>query len=238
MASAPSDPRGTRTLRVMTWNVRDLLGDPFAVSRVLRAARADVACLQEVSRWPGSRQRLLRLSREVGMYFVAGGRASAGTALLVSLRTRTDDAQAVRLPVSGWRTRPRGAVRTMVSLPGTQRVSVTCVHLGLDATERAAHVASVLRSLAPDAPAVVAGDLNEPPGGPSWRALAPRAADRGEGSGVTFSATRPRHRIDAVLVDPSLEVVSYGFPDGVSDADVLAASDHRPVMAEIVLPPR
>lgn len=234
MEQTPPGP----ALRVMTWNARDLLGDPFAVIRVLRAARADVVCLQEVSRWPGSRQRLIRLSRQAGMYFVAGGRASAGTAMLVSIRTRSDGAQAVRLPVSGWRTRPRGAVRAMVSLPGTQRISVTCVHLGLEPRERALHVASVLATLPPDVPAVVAGDLNEPPGGPSWSALAPRAVDRGEGSALTFSAARPRRRIDAVLVDPGLEVASYGLPPDVSDADVLAASDHRPVLAEIVLPPR
>jgi endonuclease/exonuclease/phosphatase family metal-dependent hydrolase len=110
------------------------------------------------------------------------------------------------------------------------------VHLGLDADERAAHVQRVLGSLPPDVPAVVAGDLNEPPGGPSWQALAARATDRGEGSGVTFSTARPRRRIDAVLVDPALEVASYGFPAGFSEADVFAASDHRPVLAEIVLP--
>ena len=40
-----------------------------------------------------------------------------------------------------------------------------------------------------------------------------------------------------MLVDPSLEVRSYGFPAGVDEADVVAASDHRPVLAEIVLPP-
>lgn len=233
-----ASPSASMSLTVLTWNVRDLLGDPFAVTRVLRAAGADVVCLQEAPRWPGSRRRLVGLSRQAGMYFAGGGRAGAGTALLVSRRTRTDDVHAVRLPVSGWRARPRGAVRALVSLPGTQAISVTCVHLGLDADERSAHVARVLASLPPGASAVVAGDLNEGPGGPSWLALSARAVDRGEGSAATFRSTRPRHRIDAVLVDPALEVSGYGFPPGVAEADVVAASDHRPVVAEIVLPPR
>lgn len=227
---------GARTLRVMTWNLKDLLGDPFAVGRVLRAAGADVLCLQEVSRLPGSRRRLVALSRRVGTYFVAGGRSSAGTAVLVSSRTRTAGAEAVRLPVGGWRTRPRGAVSTVVSLPGTASVSVTCLHLGLDADERASHVARLLASLPPGMPAVVAGDLNEAPGGPSWRALATHVTDPGSDSGATFPAARPRHRIDAVLVDPGLDVAGYGFPRGVTEEDVLAASDHRPVLAEIALP--
>ncbi len=205
---------GARTLRVLTWNVRDLLGDPFAVHRVLRAAAADVVCLQEVTRLPGSRQRLVALSRRSGVYFVAGGRSSAGTALLVSARTRAEDADAQRLPVGGWRTRPRGAVRATVVPPGTRSVSVTCLHLGLDPDERAAHVALLLAAVPTGVGAVVAGDLNEKPGGASWRALAARAADRAPDTGPTFPAAAPRHRIDAVLVDPALEVTAYGFPRG------------------------
>lgn len=235
---SPSPSTSPGTLRVLTWNVRDLLGDPFSLTRVLRAARADVACLQEAPRGPGSRHRLIRVSRDAGMYFVAGGRASAGTAVLASARTRADDVRAVRLPVSGWHARARGAVCAVVSLPGTQRVSLMCVHLGLDAAERADHVGSLLAALPTGVPAVVAGDLNEGPGGPSWLALGARAVDPAQGSSPTFRAARPRHRIDAVLVDPSLEVVAYGFPHGVSEVDVVAASDHRPVLAQIVLPPR
>ncbi len=228
-------------LRVMTWNVRDLLGDPFALTRVLRACAPDVVCLQEGARWPGSRRRLSRVARRAGLRLVAGGRASAGTALLVGPRTVVRDAEAVRLPVRGWRTRPRGYVRGRVWLLGGRPVQVTCLHLGLDPGERARHVGLLLEGLpTPDAavPVLLAGDLNERPDGPSWVRLAARATDRGTGSGATFRAGRPRHRIDVVLVDPSLAVRSYGVPAGVDEADVVAASDHRPVLAEIVLPRR
>lgn len=228
----------------MTWNVRDLLGDPFALTRVLRAADADVVCLQEAPRWPGSRNRLWRLAGRAGLFFVDGGRASAGTALLVSLRTEARDAVAVRLPVRGWRTRPRGYVRARVSLVGSAPVQVTCLHLGLDPDERARHVGLVLDDLPPAladlaqaVPVLLAGDLNERPDGPSWVRLLSRAVDPGADAPPTFRSDRPRHRIDAVLVDPSLQVRSYGFPTGVQEADVVAASDHRPVLAEVVLPP-
>ena len=229
-------------LRVLTWNVRDLLGDPFALTRVLRAADADVVCLQEAQRLPGSRNRLARLAGRTGLFFVAGGRVSAGTALLVSLRTEVRDATASRLPVAGWRTRPRGSVRATVSLVGGGPVQVTCLHLGLDEDQRARHVGLLLEALprvdTSDAlPVVLAGDLNERPDGPSWAALAARAVDPGTGAPPTFRAAHPRLRIDAVLVDPVLQVRSYGFPAGVEVADVVAASDHRPVLAEIVLPP-
>lgn len=229
-------------LRVLTWNVRDLLGDPFALTRVLRACDADVVCLQEGARWPGSRRRLSRVARRAGLRLVAGGRASAGTALLVGPRTVVRDAEAVRLPVRGWRTRPRGCVRARVWLLGGRPVQVTCLHLGLDSGERARHVGQLLDGLPPavegGVSVLLAGDLNERPDGPSWARLAARATDRGAGSPATFRADRPRHRIDAVLVDPALAVRSYGVPAGVDDADVVAASDHRPVLAEVVLPAR
>jgi len=224
-------------LRVLTWNVRDLLGNPFAVLRVLRAARADVVCLQESPRRPGSRDRLATLASQAGLFLVDGRRASAGTAVLVSLRTQVRAARAARLPVQGWRTRPRGFVRADVSLVGTRSARVTCLHLGLDEDERARHVGLLLADLPTDVPVLLAGELNERPGGPSWTALGARAVDPGAGAPPTFRATRPRLRIDAVLVDAALEVRSYGFPTGVDEADVVAGSDHRPVLAEVVLPP-
>ncbi|MFP5346035.1 MAG: endonuclease/exonuclease/phosphatase family protein [Actinomycetes bacterium] len=225
-------------LRVLTWNVRNLLGDPLAVARVLRDASADVACVQEVSRLPGSRRRTAHLARDAGMFFACGGRASAGTALLTSLRADVRAVDARRLRVRGWRTRRRGWAEAVVRLPGTDVVTLCSIHLGLDPLERLVHVTSVLRSrIDVEAPLVVAGDLNEPPGSPSWLCLLEQLRDPGEGTAPTYPGRRPRHRIDAVLVDPRLEVVAYGWPDGVSRDDVLAASDHLPVLAEVVLPP-
>lgn len=223
-------------LRVLTWNVRNHLGDPLAVQRVLRDAAPDVACLQEVSRWFGSRSRIAALARAAGLLYACGGRKSAGTALLTSLRTDVHEARAVRLPTSGWPTRPRGTATAVVRLPGTRPVRVASVHLGLDEAERARHVAAIgARRDGP--PLVVAGDLNEPPGGPSWAALG-HLADTDPDGGPTFPAAHPRVRIDAVLADARLTVVSAGWPDGVDEADVLAASDHRPVVAVLRLPPR
>ena len=79
------------------------------------------------------------------------------------------------------------------------------------------------------------GDLNERPGGPSWQQLGRRVGDVTSDARATFPSPRPRVRIDAVLVSPGLDVVSCGWPAGVDEADVVAASDHRPVLAEIAL---
>lgn len=224
-------------LRVLSWNVRDMLGDPDAVHRVLRAARPDVACLQEVSRWPGSRHRLAELARAAGLFFTCGGRSSAGTAILTSLRTEVRASGTRRLPVTGRRTRPRGWVQAAVALPGAAPVEVAGVHLGLSAAERADHVARVLDARLDQAlPLVLAGDLNEPPGGPSWTALGQVLCDPGADAPPTFPARAPRVRIDVVLLDPRLRAEAYGWPGGVAQGDVLAASDHLPVLAQVRLP--
>jgi endonuclease/exonuclease/phosphatase family metal-dependent hydrolase len=233
---------GSSSLRLLTWNVRDLKGDHLAVTRVIRSADADLVCLQEAPRWPGSRWRLAALARSSGLLYVAGGRDSAGAALLCSLPTRVDGARCLRLPVRD-RTRflelppprPRGAVLATVRLPGGTRFALACVHLGLRPAQRLDHARRLHRLLgATGLPAVVAGDLNEPPDGPSWRLLADLAADPWPASAPTFPSWRPDRRIDAVLVGGGLSATAAGWAP--SPDDVRKASDHFPVLAEVDLP--
>ena len=73
------------TLRVASWNVRDLLGDPFALRRVLRSLRADVVCLQEAPRRPGGGWRTGRVARDCGLRHAGGGRASGGPAMVCAM---------------------------------------------------------------------------------------------------------------------------------------------------------
>lgn len=223
-------------MRVLTWNVRDLLGDPHAVARVIRSADADVVCLQEAPRWPTSRWRLSSLARSSGMLFVDGGRSAAGCALLASLRADIRDVRTERLPVEGRLARPRGAVIARVAPVGGVDVTLVVVHLGLHVAERTLHtemLAVGLSQLRPG-PIVVAGDFNEGPAGPAWTAWASRAADPSPQAKATFPARAPKHRIDAVLVG-GLEVVEYDTWRA-DEADVIAGSDHRPVLAVISVP--
>lgn len=230
---------GPSSLRLLTWNVRDLLGDQAAVTRVIRSAAADLVCLQEGPRRLGSRWRLAALARSCGLLYLAGGRDSAGTALLSSLRTRVDDARGLRLPVrnGAWHLevpppRPRGAVLATVRLPGGLDVALACVHLGLQPAQRLDHARRLHRLLAATGlPAMVAGDLNEPPDGPSWRVFADLATDPWPASAPTFPTWRPDRRIDAVLVGPGVSAVAADWSP--SPDDVRKGSDHLPVLAEV-----
>lgn len=227
----------SRALRVMTWNVHGL-GRPWLTSRgatdaavgVLRAAEPDVVGIQERPRGPFGRRRLRVVAARTGLRVVVGGGAARTTALLARPDRSVTGARGLRLRWTPTRTR-RGASTARV-----EGVEVLVVHLGLDAAERAQHLRLLLGPGAggSGSPLVVVGDLNELPGSPSWRALeAAGLVDAAAGAGPTFPAARPAQRIDAVLV-------GYGL--GVTEARVLddpaarAASDHLPVLVDLVRP--
>jgi endonuclease/exonuclease/phosphatase family metal-dependent hydrolase len=239
---AEASARRPDVLRVVSYNVRDLLDDRDAVAHVVRSCRPDVLCLQEAPRRPLTLHRLRRLARETGLRWVTGGRASGGTAVLAHPRLDVVEARASRLAVTGWFTRRRGYALATVVAPGSVPVTVVSVHLPLRADERAAHTRAVLarlEGLAP--PHVVAGDLNEPPEGPSWTALVAALRDVATTPGspdpaATYPARAPRVRIDAVLVSADLQVLDahVAGPAERLDAALLArASDHVPLVADL-----
>jgi len=222
-------------VRLLSWNIRDLLGDPLAVHRVIRAARPDVVCLQEAPRRPGARLRLHLLERGTGLRCVAGGRRAGGTAILVAPGVRTGWSCAVRLPVPGRFARTRGICVADLRVPGEPWTAVASVHLPLQPDLRLRHVQLARQLVAwRGLPCAVAGDLNEETGGPAWRAWQPLCADPAPDSGVTFPAAGPHRRIDAVLVGPRLRVVDYRAGAGADPGDVRLASDHLPVLATLL----
>jgi endonuclease/exonuclease/phosphatase family metal-dependent hydrolase len=126
-------------------------------------------------------------------------------------------------------------VLATVSVPGRTALRVAGIHLSLHLAERLQQVEDLIARLRTTRlPLVVAGDLNEPPGGTAWRALSAVVRDPAPRAGVTYSTARPRHRIDAVLTSPDVETLEYGewHP---SDRDARLASDHLPVLAVLRL---
>jgi endonuclease/exonuclease/phosphatase family metal-dependent hydrolase len=56
-----------------------------------------------------------------------------------------------------------------------------------------------------------------------------------EGGGATFPAFAPNRRIDAIFVSEAVTVLGAGVPAGLPAA--AAASDHLPVLGELLLGP-
>lgn len=235
-----SDLMTVGEVRILTYNVRRLRDDRAAVIRVVRAARADVLCVQEAPGGPLWRTRCSELAREAGMFLLGGGRPAAGNLLAGAARIDVHGTLDLRLS----RTRgqqPRGVSSALLGLGGV-RFGVIGVHGGLSSSERRRHageivaVADRLRA-AGAVGVVVAGDLNAAPGAPEWSGLVERCQDayavRPAGDELTYPTAATRARIDVVLAEPPIEVMGAGVFD---HPEVARASDHRPVLAVLRLP--
>ena len=227
------------TLRLLSYNVRSLRDDPAAVARVIRGAEPDVVCVQEAPRFLRWRSKCAALARSAGLVVVGGGRPSGANLILSSLGVdvlRTVDVLFSKEPGL----HQRGAALAVLRLRGSE-FSVLGTHLDVRGEARLRHIvelnSAISRYLPPDKPAVVAGDMNDRPGSPTWLALTEQRRDAfaaaGVGSAFTSTAADPHQTIDGIFVDPRITVASARVLDG---PDVSVASDHRPVLAELELP--
>jgi endonuclease/exonuclease/phosphatase family metal-dependent hydrolase len=221
-------------LRVLTYNVR-LGGHDRPVPDVVRAGCPDVLLVNESPKTLlGWRRACRRLAERCGMRYVAGGRPAGSNMLAVADGIGVKWSTAERLPQPAWQPR-RGVVAAQLRVEG-RLVGVVGCHLSLARDRRLAEVRRVLDVAATlRGPVVLAGDLNEPPDGPSWGLL--RAAgfvDHGDSAWPTFPAGAPRSRIDALLVRGDVRVAHVGDP-GVDPVLLREASDHRPVLGVLEL---
>lgn len=213
------------SLRVLTYNVHQLRDDADAVAEVLRQADADVVAVQEPPRGPSGRRRLARLADAAGHVVAVGHGGARTTALLVRRGMTATTTRGVRLP---WRP---GRTRRGLAMADVGGVRVISAHLSLDDAERQRHLHRlVLLVRAAESGCVVAGDLNEDPGGPSWRRLGLHVHDVTPGTGPTFTARNPRRRLDAVLVTSGITASGARRLD---DDPARAASDHLPVVVDL-----
>lgn len=223
------------TLRVLTYNILQGGRRGAPLDEVVQAVAPDVLVVNECPKAPVVwRLGCARLAERWGMRVAAGGRPAGSNLLLVRTGVAVRSAGAARIPQPAFAPR-RGVVWAQLRVRGVL-VGVVGCHLGLDPDKRPDEVERVLaaaRGLR--GPVLLAGDLNERPGGPSWARLH-RAGfvDPGDDGWLTFPSDAPRKRIDALLVRGDARVLRHGDP-GVA-ADLLSrASDHRPVRLELDL---
>ncbi len=225
-------------LRVLSYNVRSLRDDRAALGRVIRSAEPDVVLVQEAPRFLRWRSLCAQLARRGNLVVVGGGRAAGANLILSSLAVDVvSTADVLFTPDRGLHR--RGTTIAVLTKHGV-RFAVAGTHLDLVAGPRLRHVAelhaAIARNVPDQVPALVAGDVNDVPGSPAWQALAAVRRDAfaaaGSGAPFTFPAGAPVKTIDAVFVDPRITVTSARVLDG---PDVAAASDHRPLLAELRL---
>lgn len=222
------------TIRVATYNVRDLLDDNAAAARTVRAIAPDVLCLQEFPRWVTSLRRMRAFERATGMSWVGPSWFSGGTTIFTAERVPVAFRRHRHLWVRPFRS-PRGYALAGVRVEGMPEVLVGSIHLGLFPAERVTHARQILRRVGGDRPVVLAGDLNELDDGAALAELRTSGGLRVVSPPApTFTARDPRRRIDFVLASTHLVPVE-GRPVHLDPAELVAASDHRPTWADLAL---
>lgn len=222
-------------VRAVTYNVRGFRNGLDRVANVAGHFQPDLLLLNE----SGGRLELRRLARRLGM--------RAARDPWSPLRRRVKNAVLVRPP---WRVPrhalhrfsvarrfyPRGALVAELRRPGA-RMWAIAIHLGLAPVERRRQAEELVEIVdALPGPVLVGGDLNERPDGRAASVLGRRLADvwllGGDADGETYPAEDASARIDYLFVSDGLRVQRSVVPAG---PDARAASDHRPVVAELTL---
>ncbi|MEV0810727.1 endonuclease/exonuclease/phosphatase family protein [Micromonospora sp. NPDC050200] len=257
--ASATEPAGSAAppvaLRVATYNIHagageDNVFDLDRTAEAIRALDADVVGLQEVDVHWGDRSDFVdeaqELAERLGMQaffapiydfdpLTAGApRRQYGVAVLSRhpileaenheiTRLSTQVPNPVPAPAPGF-------AEVTVNVRGAH-VHVYSTHLDYrgDPTVRRMQVADTLDILAADSgPKVLVGDLNAEPGAPELAALWQDLRDAAPTGGKTYPAISPVKRIDVIGVSPDITVVG-------TDTMATAASDHRPVVADLLL---
>ena len=236
----------------MTFNIHHGVGsdgrlDLARVADVIATSGADVVGLQEVDRHFGARSEFVDqagwLADRLGFHVEFGASIDLDPTEPQLPRRQYGNALLSRHPIEACHTE---VLPRWQGAHAPEDRTVLCAHLTVAARAihvynthlhhrtpparllQARHVADLLTGLTD--PVVLMGDFNAPPGTAEVREISRGLVDAweqaGHGAGHTFSAARPRVRIDYVFVSRSLRVVA---------AEVLAtlASDHRPVVVDV-----
>jgi endonuclease/exonuclease/phosphatase family metal-dependent hydrolase len=243
LPNSRTEPDGSAVIRVLSYNVRSLRDDTDALTRVIKACAPDLVLLQEAPRFFRWRKKITRLAAASDLVLLSGGGTAAGPALLCSLRATVERTEDVLLPLTPGQHR-RGLASAVVRIGGA-RLGVLSAHLSLRPDERHEQAGLLLDHLTAlgVTHAVAGGDLNERPGGRTFRRLGDGLLDCWTaapwGGEYTFPAAAPDRRIDAVFVTEGVEVLGCGVPaglPGVAQDDLRAATDHLPVLTALRVP--
>ncbi|HLL64543.1 MAG TPA: endonuclease/exonuclease/phosphatase family protein [Micromonosporaceae bacterium] len=223
-------------LRVLSYNVHGQRDDLAALGALVRDLAPDIAIIQEAPRRFRWRQRCAQLARNTDLLVAAGGLPSLGNLVLTGFRVRPVAADCRRYPLTPGR-HLRGSVFVRCVVGRTPFV-VAGSHLSTDPEERVRQARLLAGQLAEvEEPLVFGGDLNETPDGTAWHSVAAGLVDAAVAGGApdaaTFPSRDPQRRLDVIMCDPRWKVVDYRVVDG---PQARAASDHLPVVADLILP--
>jgi endonuclease/exonuclease/phosphatase family metal-dependent hydrolase len=240
-------------LRVLTYNIRAGNGELRRTEETLRRLAPDIAGLQEVdvnwSERSGFEDQAKFLGESLGMqvrfariYLLPGPDSTKparqyGVAVLSKypiVRWRNDTLTRLSTIARDAEPAPApGLLEATIDVNGVAvRVFNTHLDYRSDPRVRKKQVEEMLGYMGEDSgPTLVLGDLNATPEAPELQPLLQRVRDTWQSKaepGFTYPADKPAKRIDYVLASNHFRVRSASVPD-------TEASDHRPVLVELML---
>jgi len=236
-----------QSVRIMTYNVAQGAGGATAIASVISSAGPQIVCLQEVRDDAKRGDPLAALIRGLPGEWYAARHEDLAVLSRFPFRRVTRHAMPLRpgrgiivatVRVGGnvlsvVNTHPSGAAAQRATSGG--RLRRLARRMGATSRVISAQAEGTV-AVARKAPgsAVVVGDFNMPRLSPAYRRISAGYRDAfraaGWGFGYTYRSNRPFQRIDYVFVGNGI---------GVRDCRVIGsrASDHRPVVADLVLKP-
>lgn len=229
-------------LRVMTYNMNHASRGLGRVAETIRRQSPDIVCLQEANPGPWNSELPTRMDSLMPGWHVARFRSFATLSRYPIISREVHEMQ----PATG-----RVVLETVVDVKGrklvvlnthlTTAVKGSLLHRNVslerymrDAVAMRSFQVAVLQKVlgASKGAVVVMGDFNNPPRGVLYHRLLSRLRDAfglaGFGFGHTYSTRMPVLRLDYVFVNDKLGVKRCFVPR-------VSASDHRPVVADLVL---
>lgn len=227
-------------MRVMTYNVHSCIDTDRKnslprVVQLIKQEKIAVAGLNEIETfsprtWFANQPK--RLAQALDMVYCYGptirlGRTGFfGNAVLS--RYPIVEHRNIKLP--GVKIRePRCCLKAVLGVKGGY-LTVLTTHLGLDAADRKDQIKELARLVkAEKNPVILMGDFNCGTGElePVYEVMTDGGA--GFGTGFTYPADNPAHRIDYIFISPPITCSHIYIPD-------CDASDHLPVVADLQLP--
>lgn len=260
--NAPAVPLRVATYNIHAGAGHDNVFDLDRTEATLRALDADVIGLQEVDVHWGARSQwrdlITELAQRLGMR--AGfapiydfdplqpseprrqyGLAVLSKAPILSVQNHDLTRLSTQDPAAGPQPMP-GFLEAVIQAGGARlHFYVTHLDYRADPSLRRTEVDETLALLAQDpagANQVLVGDFNAEPQAPELAKLWPELTDAWtaapvtSGESRTYPAVSPTKRIDYITVSAGIGVRSAAVP---ADPALIAASDHRPVVADLAL---
>ncbi|RPD42457.1 endonuclease/exonuclease/phosphatase family protein [Chitinophaga barathri] len=242
---APAQVQG-QVIKVLSYNIHhgeNTQGklDIQGIATVILATNPDLVALQEVDSATSrvNKQDLLKeLAAVTGMYIYFGKAMDyegGGFGNGILSRYPIEKSQSIALPAKGAGSEPRNAAMVTVKLPGDSLLRFISTHLDHldDPADRLSQVNILMQHVMaqPSLPLIIAGDMNALPASKEIGLFKQTFADATEKLGPTWPSDKPSHKLDYVFLYNKTQW-------HVMSAQVVeetVASDHRPVIAEVLL---